>query len=325
MTYRFDKNGKRLLKDEIREKLAAEATKSSLQAVAPGQRTTGTSHLVPTQKSTIANQKIGRKPAETDLGKPLRHIGMALAAVISIVLMMALINLASNMLAGMRGKHRPSTFSTPTATKPIPVGKAVAPIALKNLGHWSKAEVLKNLYAACQKAHAARNYSAENTILKNLSESSPAETKALLEKLVAANPKTLQYQWQLAAVLYHSGNLERAKIINDKLLQQIKGSHQLLELQGLAYTLEGRMKARSGRDQEAIQDLTTAVSLFEKAKLPDSVFIDTLRNIAWLELRTGHRMQAAVLFERVNACTAQGEDSADETANAETFMMKNIR
>lgn len=83
------------------------------------------------------------------------------------------------------------------------------------------------------------------------------------------------------------------------------------------------MKARVGRDQEALQDLTTAVSFFEKAKLSDLAFVDTLRDIAWLELRTGRRMQAAVLFERVNACT--GETDGAEPASPESFMMDNIR
>ncbi|CAN5165115.1 hypothetical protein BH11CYA1_BH11CYA1_34470 [soil metagenome] len=330
MTYRFDKSGKRIPAGTAQDKLVAAAENrdiksNGLQNSATAQRSTGTSHLVQTQRSAAANQKLARKGADADLSKPLRHIGMAIAAVISIVIIMAAVNMAGTMLAGMRGKTKHANTPPPVAARSIHRANAIAPAPLKNLGHWSKAEMLKNLYAACQKAHAARNYSAENTILKNLSESSPAETKAMLEKLLAANGKNLQYQWQLAVVLYHSGNLAQAKVVNDKLLLQIKGSHQSLELQGLAYTLEGRMKARAGHDQEAIQDLTTAVSLFEKAKLPDSVFVDTLRNIAWLELRTGRRMQAAALFERVNACTSATADSSDETANAETYMMRNIQ
>jgi tetratricopeptide (TPR) repeat protein len=164
--------------------------------------------------------------------------------------------------------------------------------------------------------------------LKNLSQSQPAETKALLTKLIAANPTNLKYQWQLAIVLYHCGGYDQAKIVNGKIIQQLKGSHQSLEIQGLAYSLEGKMKARVGRDQEALQDLTTAVSLFEKAKLSDLAFIDTLRDIAWLELRTGRRMQAAVLFERVNACSGEAagaEPASPETKSIETFMMENIR
>lgn len=330
MTYRFDKSGKRIKSDLVKDILvtAAESQNSQsngLQKSADAQRTTGTSHLVQTSRSS-PNQKLGRKGQDADLSKPLRHIGMAIAAVITIVIIMAALSMAASKLESMRGKNRHATASPPMqVAKP---GRAVAAMPLKNLGHWSKAEVLKNLFAAGQRAHDAKNYSSENAILKNLSQSQPAETNALLAKLVAANPKNLKYQWQLAIVLYHCGSYDQAKIVNGKIIQQLKGSHQSLEIQGLAYSLEGKMKARVGRDQEALQDLTTAVSLFEKAKLSDLAFIDTLRDIAWLELRTGRRMQAAVLFERVNACSGEAagaEPASPETKSTETFMMENIR
>jgi len=327
MTYRFDKSGKRIPAGTAKDKLVTSAenrdTQSGgLQKSAAEQRTTGTSHLVQTQKGSLANQKVGRKAPDADLRKPLRHIGLAVGTVITIVIMMVIFNVVSSMFKGTSTvKDKP--VAPPTAsTRSANSGRAIAAVPLANLGHWSKAEVLKNLFAASQKAHGSRNYSAENAILKNLSQSQPAETKALLEKLVAANPKTLKYQWQLAICLFHSGNYDQAKIVNDKILHQLKGSHQSLELQGLAYSLDGKMKARVGRDQEAIQDLTTAVSLFEKAKLPDAAFVDTLRDIAWLELRSGRRMQAAALFERVNACT--GENAGAETST-ESFMLENIQ
>ncbi len=323
MTYRFDKSGKRILKDAIKDKLVVEAEKRDAQGQTSisSQRSTGTSHLVQTQRSS-PNQKLGRKGQDADLSKPLRHIGMAIAAVVIMVLMMALISMATSMLEGLRVKNSHHS-KAPAASRPArPVSqRAAAPIT--NLGHWTKAEVLKNLFAASQKAHNAKNYSSENALLKNLSQSQPAETKALLTKLIAANPTNLKYQWQLAIVLYHCGSYDQAKIVNGKIIQQLKGSHQSLEIQGLAYSLEGKMKARVGRDQEALQDLTTAVSFFEKAKLSDLAFVDTLRDIAWLELRTGRRMQAAVLFERVNACT--GETDGAEPASPESFMMDNIR
>lgn len=327
MTYRFDKSGKRIPAGTAKDKLVVSAenqdTQSgALQKSAAEQRTTGTSHLVQTQRGSLANQKVGRKAPDADLRKPLRHIGLAVGTVITIVIMMVIFSVVSSMFKGTSTvKDKP--VAPPTAsTRSANSGRAVAAVPLANLGHWSKAEVLKNLFAASQKAHGSRNYSAENVILKNLSQSQPAETKALLEKLVAANPKNLKYQWQLAICLFHSGNYDQAKIVNDKILHQLKGSHQSLELQGLAYSLDGKMKARVGRDQEAIQDLTTAVSLFEKAKLPDSAFVDTLRDIAWLELRSGRRMQAAALFERVNACT--GENAGAETST-ESFMLENIK
>jgi hypothetical protein len=327
MTYRFDKSGKRIPAGTAKDKLVVSAenrdTQSgALQKSAAEQRTTGTSHLVQTQKGSLANQKVGRKAPDADLRKPLRHIGLAVGTVITIVIMMVIFSVVSSMFKGTSTvKDKP--VAPPTAsTRSANSGRAIAAVPLANLGHWSKAEVLKNLFAASQKAHGSRNYSAENVILKNLSQSQPAETKALLEKLVAANPKNLKYQWQLAICLFHSGNYDQAKIVNDKILHQLKGSHQSLELQGLAYSLDGKMKARVGRDQEAIQDLTTGVSLFEKAKLPDSAFVDTLRDIAWLELRSGRRMQAAALFERVNACT--GENAGAETST-ESFMLENIK
>ena len=322
MTYRFDKSGKRIPAGTAKDKLVTAAENrdiqsSELQRAAAGQRNTGTSHLVQTQKGNLANQKLGRKAPDADLRKPLRHIGLALTAVITIVLMMTVINMAASSLEGLRAKRH--SAPPPVVTKSA--GRAIAAVPMTNLGHWSKADVLKNLFAACQKAHGSRNYSAENAILKNLSQSQPAETKALLEKLVAANPKNLKYQWQLAVCLFHSGSYDQAKIVNDKILHQLKGSKQSLELQGLASSLDGKMKARLGHDQEALQDLTTAVSLFEKAKLPDSAFVDTLRDIAWIELRSGRRMQAAALFERVNACT--GEAGAE--TSTESFMLESIK
>ncbi len=328
MTYRFDKSGKRIPAGTAKDKLVASAenrdTQSGgMQKSATEQRTTGTSHLVQTQKGSLASQKVGRKAPDADLRKPLRHIGLAVGTVITIVIMMVIFNVVSSMFKGT-STVKDKAVAPPTAsTRSANSGRAIAAVPLANLGHWSKAEVLKNLFAASQKGHGSRNYSAENAILKNLSQSQPAETKALLEKLVAANPKNLKYQWQLAICLFHSGNYDQAKIVNDKILHQLKGSHQSLELQGLAYSLDGKMKARVGRDQEAIQDLTTAVSLFEKAKLPDSAFVDTLRDIAWLELRSGRRMQAAALFERVNACT--GENAGAETTSTESFMLENIK
>ena len=323
MTYRFDKSGKRIPAGTAKDKLVASAENSDtqsggLQKSATEQRTTGTSHLVQTQKGSLANQKLGRKAPDADLGKPLRHIGLAFMAVFTIIIMMAVISMATSTLEGLRGKNR---HSAPPPVATTNAGKAIAAAPLANLGHWSKAEVLKNLFAASQKAHGSRHYSAENAILKNLSQSQPAETKALLEKLVAANPKNLKYQWQLAVCLFHSGSYDQAKIVNDKILHQLKGSKQSLELQGLASSLDGKMKARLGHDQEALQDLTTAVSLFEKAKLPDSAFVDTLRDIAWIELRSGRRMQAAALFERVNACTG----GAGAETSTESFMLENIK
>lgn len=327
MTYRFDKSGKRIPAGTAKDKIVATAenrdTQSGgLQKSAAEQRTTGTSHLVQTQKGNLANQKVGRRAPDADLRKPLRHIGLAFAAVITLVIMMVVINMAASTLEGLRSKRHsaPPPVAT-TNVRRANAGGANAAVPLANLGHWSKAEVLKNLFAASQKAHGSRNYSAENAILKNLSQSQPAETKALLEKLVSANPKNLKYQWQLAVCLFHSGNYDQAKTVNDKILHQLKGSKQSLELQGLAYSLDGKMKARLGRDQEALQDLTTAVSLFEKAKLPDSAFVDTLRDIAWIELRSGRRMQAAALFERVKACTG---DPGAETST-ESFMLENIK
>lgn len=325
MTYRFDKSGKRITSDTAKDKLVAAAENrdsqsNGLQNSATAQRTTGTSHLVQTKKSNLSNQKLGQKGPDADLSRPLRHIGIAIAAVVAIVLMMAALNMGASTLEGMRAKRH---SAPPSVLKTTNAGRAVAAVPLKNLGHWSKAEVLKNLFAAGQRAHDAKNYSSENAILKNLSQSQPTETKALLSKLIAANPKNIKYQWQLAIVLYHGGNYDQAKLVNDKILQQLKGSHQSLEIQGLAYSLEGKMKARAGRDQEALKDLTTAVSLFEKAQLTDLAFVDTLRDIAWLELRTGRRMQAAVLFDRVNACT--GEAAGVEPASPESFMMEHIR
>ncbi|MBP9809320.1 hypothetical protein KBF38_13540 [bacterium] len=331
MTYRFDKSGKRIPAGTAKDKLVAAAENrdsqsNGLQNSATAQRTTGTSHLVQTQKSALANQKIGRKGPDADLSKPLRHIGLAVGTVITIVLMMVIFSVVSSLFkGGATSNDKPAAAPTHTLKKEWKVtsGHKSAAAPLPNLGHWSKAEVLKNLFAASQKAHDAKNYSSENAILKNLSQSQPAETKAMLTKLVATNPKNLKYQWQLAIVLYHCASYDQAKVVNDKIIQQLKGSHQSLEIQGLAYSLEGKMKARLGRDQDALQDLTTAVSLFEKAKLPDLTFVDTLRDIAWLELRTGRRMQAAVLFERVNTCT--GESAGAEPASPESFMMENIR
>lgn len=327
MTYRFDKSGKRIPAGTAKDKLVAAAEDRNVQSTAlqksdSEQRSTGTSHLVQTQKGSLANQKLGRKAPDADLRKPLRHIGLAFGAVITIVIMMVIFSVASSMFKGTSTvKDKPA--APPTAsTRSANSSRAMAAAPLTNLGHWSKAEVLRNLFAASQKAHGSRNYSAENAILKNLSQSQPAETKALLEKLVEANPKNIKYQWQLAVCLFHSGNYDQAKIVNDKILHQLKGSHQSLELQGLAYSLDGKMKARVGRDQEALQDLTTAVSLFEKAKLPDSAFVDTLRDIAWLELRSGRRMQAAALFQRVNACT--GGNAGAETST-ESFILENIK
>jgi len=331
MTYRFDKSGKRIPAGTAKDKIVAAAENrdsqsNGLQNSATAQRTTGTSHLVQTQKGPLAKQKIGRKGPDADLSKPLRHIGLVVGTVITIVIMMVIFSVVSSMFRGATTSNdkpaAPPTNSTKKEWK-VTAGRASAAVPVPNLGHWSKAEVLKNLFAASQRAHDAKNYSSENAILKNLSQSQPTETKALLSKLVAANPKNIKYQWQLAIVLYHAGTYDQAKLVNDKIIQQLKGSHQSLELQGLAYSLEGKMKARLGRDQEALKDLTTAVSLFEKAQLTDLAFVDTLRDIAWLELRTGRRMQAAVLFDRVNACT--GETAGVEPASPESFMMENIR
>jgi hypothetical protein len=171
MTYRFDKSGKRIPAGTAKDKIVASAESQNIQSTGlqksvAEQRTTGTSHLVQTQKGSLASQKIGRKAPDADLRKPLRHIGIAFAAVLSIVIMMLVINMAASTLEGLRAKRH----SAPPPVASTNAGRAIAAVPLANLGHWSKAEVLKNLFATSQKAHGSRNYSAENAILKNLSQ-----------------------------------------------------------------------------------------------------------------------------------------------------------
>ncbi len=343
-TYRFDKKGKRIFKD-AEQKAAASHLMQTAKKVddtdGNGERTAlqRLTEAAKTNKANTSKKSFGKRAPDANLQKPLRHIAIAFGIVITLVL-------TANAVTSIVGIVKKSRHNQ------VVEQVAVTQSNHASLSHWSKLETRNHLLAAAKKAEASGNYQAAAAIFATLADepgyrqelavaladtkTSPAALAAGYDKLaravgaqgrtaeadelfaraIAADPNNLEYSTHLAYFYLQTGRLDKAQALNEKhKLQVAFGSPAVM---ATYHDLKGRIAARKGQDPAALNDLQTAVGIFEKMKVKDSQYLDTLRQLAWVELRTGHRASAAQLFDRVIAA-APGAES-----RAERFMLKQI-
>jgi len=332
-TYRFDKKGKRILDTEKKKRSPSHLVQTPDQADdVSGERTALqrlTSERIKAANAGKSSKPLAKKAPDADLHKPLRHIAIAFGVVITIAMTASFV----------------TTFSESHQNKAAEQ-VAVTQINHSKLSHWSKADARKHLLAAAKKAEGLGNYKAAAAIFATLADepgshqtlamaladpkTSPAalaagydklaravgargrtaEADELFAKAIAADPSNLEYSSHLAHFYLQTDRLDKAQVLNEKhKLQVALGSPATL---ARYHDLKGRIAARSGQDQLALNDLQTAVGIFERMKVKDSDYADTLRELAWVELRTGHRASAAQLFDRVIAATTAAENRVEK-------------
>ncbi len=336
-TYRFDKKGKRITaKTESKSSVSHLVQTPEQSNDSNGERTALqrlTSERIKAANAGKLNKPLSQKAPDADLQKPLRNIAIAFGVVFTLVL-------TANAVSGIIGIVKNSRHSQ------VADQVAVTQINHSKLSHWSKADARRHLLAAAKKAEGLGNYQAAAAIFETLADEPgshqhlavaladsttsqialaagydklaravgaqgrTAEADELFARAIAADPGNLEYSTHLAYFYLQTGRLDKAQALNEKhKLQVAFGSPAIM---ATYYDLKGRIAARKGQDQIALNDLQTAVGIFEKMKVKDSGYVDTLRQLAWVELRTGHRASAAQLFDRVIASTPAADNRAEK-------------
>jgi len=139
-----------------------------------------------------------------------------------------------------------------------------------------------------------------------------AEALVLNQEAINSDPAILEIAINRSYLLYQNNQFNEAKALNLKNQANAIKAHTVATVyEARMQDLSGRLAARSGQDKEALADLSAALRIFEKSSLKPGEYIDTMRELGWLQLRNGNRQQAALLFERVIASSQPGENKAE--------------